>query len=172
MASVVSRNLLSHLITLPVALKYFPYEVGNSSIGYQTLIASELLLGLLTQASSLKEFIIDPRQADDLDDPEALFSSLAGLDILDRLTLPVSMLLEPAQLGLQVGCVPNLLDHTPPPSLLALEVNLDHRCSGGLTHFLNVTGIPKNPTIYCPVHSNSKEDRDWLCQPSRNRSNL
>lgn len=140
--SVVSSHLLGRVLTLPTALESFQYEFGGAMFGLETFVASELLPGFLSQATSLKEIIIDTRH-DVLDDADPLFSSLAELGVLELLVLPVSMLLRTEQQGFEGGAVQNPLDCLLPSSLVTLVLDLDHGWSGGLPRFLNVTGIPK-----------------------------
>lgn len=140
--SVVSCHLLSRVLTLPSALESFQYELGGAMFGFEKFVALELLPGLLSQAGSLKELIIDARH-DDLEDAEPLFSSLAELGVLERLVIPISMLLGPGQLGVETGAVQNPLDLLLPSSLVTLGLDLDHGWSGGLTRLLSVTGIPE-----------------------------
>lgn len=138
--SVVSCSLLGRLLTLPAALESFRYVVGSCTVGTEPFLPSRFLPGLLTQARSLKELIVDTQYADNFDGDEPLLGSLTQFCVLERLALPVSMLLQPGQLSARAQ---NPLDELLPSSLVTLELDLDNRWSGGLTQFLHVTGIPQ-----------------------------
>lgn len=145
--SRVSGALLGRVLTLPAALERFKYEVDGA------FNPSKFLPGLVTQATSLKELVIDARYSDERGRDESTFGSFAELRGLERLAVPVAMLIGNEHLRANVAAAQNPFDAILPPLLVTLELDLtpelDIRRGSpyGLGPLLNILGIPKTLPI-------------------------
>lgn len=141
--SHVSSTALSRILRLPAALESFRYEVGGATVSCLSFIAADLMPGLLSQASSLRELAITTEEAGDLKEDEPVIGSLSGLYMLERLALPAVVLLGDPSQSLHSDRVVhrNLLDDLLPPHLITLELDLE--AMWDLDQIVSVTGLPK-----------------------------
>lgn len=143
----VSGALLGRVLTLPAALERFTYEIDG------TFSPSKLLPGLVTQATSLKELVLDMRHFDDIGDDMSAISLFTELRALERLAAPVAMVIGIDHLRANVAATHNPFDAILPPFLITLELDLTFHLdiqSGsphGLMRLLNVLGIPETLPI-------------------------
>lgn len=140
MMSGVSGTLLNRILTTPVALERFQYEIDWRLPVDATFTPSQFLAGLLFQANTLKELVINTKQAEDFPKDNPPIDSLVGLRALERLVVPTGMLLKHNS---TVVAIQNPLDALLPPSLITLELGLDEWQWGKLSRLLTVTGIPQ-----------------------------
>lgn len=140
--SIVSSSLLGRIIMLPAALENFHYQLGDIREGIEALVPSRFLPGLLSHAGTLRKLVIDSRGAHSPIRNGPSIDSLAGLRLLERLTIPISLLLE-SDLIPDVTASRNPIDFLLPSSLLFLRLQIDVQWPGDLQTVLRVTGIPE-----------------------------
>lgn len=140
--SAVSGTLLNHLLTLPAALERFQYDVDWEMLVGGAFVPSQFLPGLLAQANSLKELVIDIKHVSDSTEGNLPIGSLAELHVVERLAVPVGLLLLYGPADSDVAAQ-NPLDTLLPPSLVTLELSLDRAWWGGLGRLMTITGIPE-----------------------------
>lgn len=141
--SLISSSLLSRILTLPVGLESFRYELGGATVsGDEDYIPRSFMPSLLAQANTLRELVIDTTMAADYGSNEPMLGSLVGLVALQRLVLPAKALLgvQPALPSEAVTL--NSLDELLPAFLVALELHLEQEFT--LADFLMLTGIPNS----------------------------
>ncbi|KAF8308455.1 hypothetical protein DL93DRAFT_1679106 [Clavulina sp. PMI_390] len=160
-------EVLPQVLKLPSRLERFGYEVAEQPFDDRPFVASRLLGGLASQASSLRELHITAQTTDWFwDDDEPFIGSLSGMVALETLRVPLPVLLVGAQAfeddTLPDGNDENLYDAnawnhllndaariTPrnpiddllPPNLVSLELDI-LTCS--FTRFIMRTGIPQS----------------------------
>ncbi|KAF8307538.1 hypothetical protein DL93DRAFT_2232167 [Clavulina sp. PMI_390] len=148
--SVVSSLIINRMLLVSSGLERFEYGVGGSTVGYERYRPAGFLPGLLSQASSLKELVIDRETADRMDDQdEPLIGSLAGLVALETLRVPASLLLPTFNDEEATGrendndgpaILRNPMDNLLPPKLTSLQYDLK---LVALKNFCKQTGLPR-----------------------------
>lgn len=133
----VSATLLGRVLTLPIALERFQYEMAG------VFSPSKFFPGLLTQVNSLKELVINTQYASHIDRENLTIGSLAELRSLERLVVPIGMLLEFPHLSSDVNPAQNPLDTLLPPFLVTLDLGISTGGFYALVNILNILGIPK-----------------------------
>lgn len=138
----VSCRFLADILTLPAALEHFRYEFGKYPEGIMPFIPSRFLPALLTQAESLKviEITTHPHY---IRNENHLIGSFANLHALERLIIPLSVLLNYGDAGSAAPAAQNPLDALLPPSLVHLDINIEWWTGETLAALLNATGIPQ-----------------------------